>query len=400
MAKKVNDTVISVKHVAKDFVLPHEKSNSIKSKIVQIFKEKNNSKDIQHALRDISFEVKKGEFFGIVGRNGSGKSTLLKIISQIYKPSKGTVDIKGRLVPFIELGVGFNPDLTGRENVYLNGALLGFSRKEIDAQYNDIVEFAELEEFMDQKLKNYSSGMQVRLAFSVAIRADSDILILDEVLAVGDEAFQRKCNDYFFKAKREGKTIVLVTHSMESVRQFCDRVVLIDDGLIKAEGEPDKVADEYSKMFIDQDVFENTENSENRWGTGKVIVDSIEVSCDDEHFKAKVILADHGNEAGEIKMALRIRDQDGYLVAGMNNLNATNYTKLKLDRNERKEIVFTAPNIFGNQLYTVESLIVSVVNNDIFDSWNESAKFRSSKGNAHYPVIVPSELKIMKVDPK
>lgn len=256
MAKKVNDTVISVKHVAKDFVLPHEKSNSIKSKIVQIFKEKDNSKDIQHALRDISFEVKKGEFFGIVGRNGSGKSTLLKIISQIYKPTKGSVDIKGRLVPFIELGVGFNPDLTGRENVYLNGALLGFSRKEIDAQYDDIVEFAELEEFMDQKLKNYSSGMQVRLAFSVAIRADSDILILDEVLAVGDEAFQRKCNDYFFKAKREGKTVVLVTHSMESVRQFCDRAILINEGNIQIEGNPDKVANEYSKIFIDEYIEE------------------------------------------------------------------------------------------------------------------------------------------------
>ena len=171
-------------------------------------------------LKDISFEVRQGDFFGIVGRNGSGKSTLLKIISQIYVPEKGSVSVKGKLVPFIELGVGFNPELTGRENVYLNGALLGFTREEIDAMYDDIVEFAELEDFMDQKLKNYSSGMQVRLAFSVAIKAQGDILVLDEVLAVGDEAFQRKC-DNFFARDEEGPDqdrSFLVTHSMDAVK--------------------------------------------------------------------------------------------------------------------------------------------------------------------------------------
>lgn len=256
MARQSKDIAIEVKHVAKDFHLPHEKSNSIKTKIVSIFKKKNKDIDVQHALKDISFTVHKGEFFGIVGRNGSGKSTLLKIISQIYKPVRGSVTINGRLVPFIELGVGFNPELTGRENVFLNGALLGFSKKQMEEMYDDIVSFAELEDFMEQKLKNYSSGMQVRLAFSVAIRADSDILILDEVLAVGDEAFQRKCNDYFFKAKREGKTVVLVTHSMESVRKFCDRAVLVKEGKIFAEGNPDKVANEYSKMFVDEYIDE------------------------------------------------------------------------------------------------------------------------------------------------
>lgn len=246
---KNDDVAIRVNHVAKDFYLPHENSNSIKTKIVRLFDKKDRGADIQHALKDVSFEVKKGEFFGIVGRNGGGKSTLLKIIAQIYVPTRGSVEVNGRLVPFIELGVGFNPELTGRENVYLNGALLGFTRKEIEEQYDDIVKFAELEEFMDQRLKNYSSGMQVRLAFSVAIRADSDILILDEVLAVGDEAFQRKCRDYFFKAKEEGKTVIIVTHSMESVRMFCSRAILIDEGTVAAEGDPDRVATEYSKLF-------------------------------------------------------------------------------------------------------------------------------------------------------
>ena len=187
---------VKVDHVSKYFKLPTEATNSLRTAMVNRFKGIKGYKE-QHVLNDISFEVEKGDFFGILGRNGSGKSTLLKIISEIYVPEKGSVTIDGKLVSFIELGVGFNPELTGRENVYMNGAMLGFSTAEINAMYDDIVDFAELHEFMNQKLKNYSSGMQVRLAFSVAIKAQGDILILDEVLAVGDEAFQRKCNDYF-----------------------------------------------------------------------------------------------------------------------------------------------------------------------------------------------------------
>ena len=192
--------------------------------------------------------MKKGEFVGIVGRNGSGKSTLLKIIAGIYYPSAGDVWINGRLVPFIELGVGFNFELTGRENVYLNGAMLGFSNAEIDAMYDDIVEFAELKDFMDQKLKNYSSGMQVRLAFSIAIRAKGDILILDEVLAVGDADFQKKCNDYF-ESLHGKQTVILVTHSMENVLKFCDRAVMIEGGKIVSEGSPSKVAKAYEGLW-------------------------------------------------------------------------------------------------------------------------------------------------------
>ena len=182
---------LEVKNVSKSFRLPTEQASGIKQAFVNWTKGIKGYKE-QKVLKDISFKVKKGDFYGIVGRNGSGKSTLLKIISQIYTPESGTVKVDGTLVPFIELGVGFNPELTGRENIYLNGALLGFSKEEISAMYDEIVEFAELEEFMDQKLKNYSSGMQVRLAFSIAIKAQGDILVLDEVLAVGDEAFQRK----------------------------------------------------------------------------------------------------------------------------------------------------------------------------------------------------------------
>ena len=240
-----NNIAVKIDHVSKFFRLPTEATQSLRTSLVNRFKGIKGYKE-QHVLKDISFEVEKGDFFGIVGRNGSGKSTLLKIISEIYVPEKGTVTIDGKLVSFIELGVGFNPELTGRENVYMNGAMLGFSTEEIDTMYDDIVEFAELEEFMNQKLKNYSSGMQVRLAFSVAIKAQGDILILDEVLTVGDEAFQRKCNDYFMERKKSGKTTILVTHDMNAVKKYCNKAVLIEDGLIKVVGAPDDVANQYS----------------------------------------------------------------------------------------------------------------------------------------------------------
>ena len=216
-----DQTAIRIDNVSKSFKLPDERVDSVKSLFVNPLRSKKGLQtETQHALKNISFEVKKGEFFGIVGRNGSGKSTLLKIIAGIYQPTKGKVTLKGRLVPFIELGVGFNPELTGRENVYLNGALMGFSTKEVGKKYDQIVEFAELERFMDQKLKNYSSGMQVRLAFSVAtILAESDILLIDEVLAVGDADFQRKCFEYFKRVKKLKKTVVFVSHDMNAIRE-------------------------------------------------------------------------------------------------------------------------------------------------------------------------------------
>ncbi|MDQ3123757.1 MAG: ABC transporter ATP-binding protein [bacterium] len=241
-----DEIAIKVTNVSKTFKLPHEKKSSIKSLFVSMFHGKRTFEK-QQVLKDVSFEVKKGEFFGIVGRNGSGKSTLLKLMAGIYTPDSGKIGINGKLTPFIELGVGFNPELTGRENVFLNGALLGFNRKDMLAMYDEIVEFAELEKFMDQKLKNYSSGMQVRLAFSVAIRAKGDILLLDEVLAVGDEAFQRKCYEYFAQLKREKRTVVLVTHSMPAVESFCTSALMLDDGKIKIIGNTRVVSTAYSK---------------------------------------------------------------------------------------------------------------------------------------------------------
>lgn len=243
-----SNIAIIAKDIHKSFRLPTEQAFGLKQAIFNRLRGIKGYKE-QKVLRGIDLEIKKGEFIGIIGRNGSGKSTLLKIIAGTYYPEKGEITINGTLIPFIELGVGFNPELTGRENVYLNGALLGFSNEEMDAMYDDIWDFAELKDFQDQKLKNYSSGMQVRLAFSIAIRARGDILLLDEVLAVGDAAFQEKCNNYFADLKDKKQTVILVTHSMENVRKFCNRAILIENGKIIEEGDPKKVADAYTKLW-------------------------------------------------------------------------------------------------------------------------------------------------------
>ena len=259
-----SEVALSVEHVSKSFRLPTEQATGLKQAFINWTKGIKGYKE-QKVLKDISFEVHKGDFFGIVGRNGSGKSTLLKLISGIYVPDEGNIRYQGKLVPFIELGVGFNPELTGRENVYLNGALLGFTREEIDAMYDDIVDFAELGEFMDQKLKNYSSGMQVRLAFSVAIKAQGDILVLDEVLAVGDEAFQRKCDTFFANIKKDPtKTVILVTHDMSAVKKYCNKAILIKDGNIIVSGDKDEVADKYSleNLQVEQSKPDNRKQND------------------------------------------------------------------------------------------------------------------------------------------
>jgi ABC-2 type transport system ATP-binding protein len=262
----MTDKKIAVKidHVSKSFKLPTEASSSLRTTLVNRFKGIKGYKE-QHVLKDIDFEVEQGDFFGIVGRNGSGKSTLLKIISQIYVPEKGSVTVNGKLVSFIELGVGFNPELTGRENVYLNGAMLGFSEQEVDDMYDDIVEFAELEEFMNQKLKNYSSGMQVRLAFSVAIKARGDILVLDEILAVGDEAFQRKSQEFFEEIKKDkSKTVILVTHDMNAVQRYCNKVVYIKDGVLDRAETIQDVTTHYSEdnLEVNRKKHGNNDQSE------------------------------------------------------------------------------------------------------------------------------------------
>jgi ABC-type polysaccharide/polyol phosphate transport system ATPase subunit len=237
---------VVVDRLSKHFRLPHRRYNTLKERVLHPFQTA--SYETLHAVDDISFEIAEGEFFGIVGRNGSGKSTLLKCLAGIYDATSGDAQTRGRVSPFIELGVGFNLDLTARDNVIINAIMLGLTRSQASERFDDVIAFAELEEFLDLKLKNYSSGMAVRLAFSVAVQVDADILLVDEVLAVGDAAFQRKCFDQFDKLKAAGKTIIFVTHDMTAVERFCDRAMLLERGRIVDIGDPRKVARAYNEI--------------------------------------------------------------------------------------------------------------------------------------------------------
>jgi ABC-2 type transport system ATP-binding protein len=243
---------IQVEDLHKSFSIPTNRVDSLKERIVRPFSGRDHRE--LRALDGIAFEVHKGEFFGIVGRNGSGKSTLLKLLASIYRADAGTIRMAGRLAPFIELGVGFNPELTARENVVLNGVMMGLTPQETRDRLDAVVEFAELTDFIDLKLKNYSSGMLVRLAFSVMMEADADILLIDEVLAVGDAAFQQKCADAFREMKAAGKTIVLVTHEMRTVEEYCHRAMLVADGRIRYIGDPEEVGRRYLQLNFEHEA--------------------------------------------------------------------------------------------------------------------------------------------------
>jgi ABC-type polysaccharide/polyol phosphate transport system ATPase subunit len=242
--------------LGKAFRLPHQRYSTLKERALHPFAAR--SHDVLRALDDVSFEVKAGEFFGIVGRNGSGKSTLLKCLAGIYAVDRGAIDVRGRLSPFIELGVGFNPELTARDNVVINAIMLGLSRKEARQRFDDIIAFAELEDFVDLKMKNYSSGMAVRLGFSVAVQVDADVLLIDEVLAVGDASFQRKCFLEFDRMRGEGRTILFVTHDMGSVERFCDRALLLEHGELLEIGAPDDIARRYNEVNFGKAVTEGS----------------------------------------------------------------------------------------------------------------------------------------------
>ena len=238
--------LIEVRNLEKTFHLPDRKVDTLKERVARPLRR------VQYrelrALRGISFDVHQGEFFGVVGRNGSGKSTLLKVLASIYRADAGRIRMAGRLAPFIELGVGINPELTARENVELNGVMMGLGRRDARKRLDSVLEFAELQEFVDLKLKNYSSGMLVRLAFSVMVEADADVMLVDEVLAVGDAAFAQKCTDVFHEKKDAGKTLILVTHDMATVQGFCDRAMLIHDGEQRFLGDPEEAALGYYRL--------------------------------------------------------------------------------------------------------------------------------------------------------
>jgi ABC-2 type transport system ATP-binding protein len=279
MSGEARPSAVLVDQVVKRFQIPRERRHTLKERVLHPMA--SSGHDDFMALDGVSFEVERGEFFGIVGRNGSGKSTLLKCLAGIYRIDSGEIYMEGQVSPFIELGVGFNPDLAARDNVVMNGIMLGLSPKQARDRYQRVLEFAELEEFEDLKLKNYSSGMHVRLAFSVMIQVDADVLLVDEILAVGDAAFQQKCFDEFFRMRDERKTVVFVTHDMAAVERFCHRALLLERGKIVDIGEPKQVAEHYLELNFNSATAEATAVSGQRGGDGAGRVVSARV--EDEH---------------------------------------------------------------------------------------------------------------------
>lgn len=364
------DYAVRVKDLTKQFVLPHQRVSSVKSRVVSLFKRFDTEKQL--AVNGVTVEINKGEFFGIVGRNGSGKSTLLKCIAGVYRPNSGDISVRGTLVPFIELGVGFNPELSGRDNVYLNGALLGFSHKQIDGMYDDIVEFAELGEFMDQALKNYSSGMQVRLAFSIAIRAKGDILLLDEVLAVGDTAFQKKCNDYFYSLKDKDQTVILVTHNMTAVEKFCDRAMILEKGKVLEIGAPAKIADLYNELNLRTSRRELEKQNKTLRSKPKdfrsVRISGVETynpktrRIQDTFTSTENIGVRYYIEATEaVKspvIGLVFRDRNNQKIFTTNTENLSHKIK-DLKPNQKLTVEFEVENVFTNATYFVSGAIAS-----------------------------------------
>ena len=243
--KDTREIVISVQNVKKNFKSYKDKATSFKERFVNPSRGKH--EDVM-VLKGISFDVHKGEAVGIIGKNGCGKSTTLKLLTRILYPNEGNIEIKGRVSSLIELGAGFHPDMTGRENIYTNASIFGITRKEVDRRLNDIIRFSELEEYIDNPVRTYSSGMYMRLAFAVAINVDADVLLIDEILAVGDQRFQEKCFNKLTELKNSGKTIVIVSHNLDSVKQLCDRGIWIYDGVVRMDDEINKVVDEYLKV--------------------------------------------------------------------------------------------------------------------------------------------------------
>lgn len=376
------EPAVVVKDLSKTFKIPIDKSNGLKQSLVRIASRKKGFRNFK-VLDDVSFEIKKGEFFGIVGRNGSGKSTLLKLLAGIYVPNKGLIQINGSLTPFIELGVGFNPELTAQENVYLNGALLGFSKTEVSAIYDEIVQFAELEDFMSEKLKNFSSGMQVRLAFSIAIRAKSDILLMDEVLAVGDADFQKKCFNVFRQLKKEGRTIVLVTHDMSNVEKFCDRVLVVDKGGILALTSPSKAASIYARLNIDDSKPAQTNGSGeeiSRWGSGGIQIRTLSIKSSsnsispilnyEDDFELSIeVDKDSEYENTPYTVGLAFINQDNVTVTGPNS-------SLIEILPHSKKITYSLPKSpFQPGDYSVTVALIDKETNEPFDFYDRAITF-------------------------
>jgi ABC-2 type transport system ATP-binding protein len=319
----MTDAAVTVEGVSKRFRLYHDRNQSLKAAVMRGRRARYEE---FWALQDVSFSVPTGCTFGLIGENGSGKSTLLKCMAKILRPDKGCIATNGKVSALLELGAGFHPELSGRDNVFLNGAILGLSRKDVTRRFDEIVSFAGLERFIDTPVKNYSSGMYVRLGFSVAINVEPDLLLVDEVLAVGDEQFQRRCADKFADLRRSGRTVVLVSHSLGSVSSMCDTVAWLDHGVLQHVGDPSDVVDEYLTSVQDDQVGASGEGA--RWGTGEARINKIEVFApegDIVRTGTEVTFRFHYQAAERIErpvFGMAIHAIDGTVISGPNTKDA------------------------------------------------------------------------------
>jgi len=361
--RQQSNTVISVSNVSKTFKIPKERNSQLKHYFLNPFHKPEYVKF--DALKDVSFEVKKGEFLGIIGRNGSGKSTLLKILAGVYQPSEGKIKINGKVTPFLELGVGFNPELSARENIFLNGTILGMTRKYLLKKFDEIVDFAEIREFVDMPVKNFSSGMQVRLAFAIMIQSDADTYLVDEVLAVGDANFQEKCFDVFRRFKKDGKTVVFVSHDLGSVELFCDRAIWIDRGEVEADNGTNKVIFEYNKFNIEDRLEELEQESVKAVHTVEPTQVKIELVTfhNEEGNKSKlfntgesITVKIHYKSTGTIRnpvVGISLHNAMGNLITGPN----TKTSHIKIKQLEKKGVIsytiLKSPLLAGMYLLTV-----------------------------------------------
>jgi ABC-2 type transport system ATP-binding protein len=363
---------LQVRNVSKSFKLPIESAKNFKQFTINKIKGIKGYRNLE-VINNLTFTVNQGDFYGIVGRNGSGKSTLLKLLAGIYTPDSGEIEVNGSLVPFIELGVGFNPELSGRENVYLNCSLLGFPRKQIDKMYKEIVDFAELSEFMEQKLKNYSSGMQVRLAFSVAIMAQGDILILDEILAVGDETFQQKCFSYFAKLKQEKKTVILVTHNMGSVQDFCNKALIVDKSGLIQEGNPAEISQLYRKLNEPQQQNEPEVAVEDLVDEHTTVSLDLKRTLDDEllHLEADLVST---KDISNTSVSVVIRKETGEWVYRWTSDERIG-EGISFTKGVPKKLSLDIQNVFPDGVFYISYYVKSLDRTVEYEKYDDIAKF-------------------------
>ena len=384
----MNETAILVQNLNKTFYIHEDQKSTLRALFTSFFNQ-GKTREFK-ALQNINFEIKRGEFVGIVGRNGSGKSTLLKILAGIYNANKGsTVKINGTMVPFLELGVGFNPDLSGRENIFLNGTILGMTNSFLKQKFDEIVDFAELRNFIDVPVKNYSSGMMVRLAFSIAIQSNADIYLLDEILAVGDENFQKKSANVIRRLKKEGKTIIYISHNMDSVKAYCDRALLVDRYELKMDGNPYLVAEEYRRIN-DVSVPQVKESTEkDRWGNKDVEITNIRITDKNgslvnefnERGPINVEIDFKTNKPGndELLFGVSFYRQDGLHITGTNIKNSSGLYPVTEKEGTVKYSVST--DYFLDNDYAITAAVYNGLSNETLDYHSNRYQFRVRLNN-------------------